>query len=67
MNYIKKLQTEKVELENKLAHMKQSITDFQTHLHSEKFQGVQADGSRKDWISTADVLNWLREVKSETT
>jgi hypothetical protein len=31
---------------------------FRCHLHSDKFAG-----EGRDWISTADVLNWIRELE----
>jgi hypothetical protein len=36
---------------------------FRHLLASEKFQGVDGDGGRKDWISVADVLRWLHNLE----
>ena len=58
MNYIKQLQAEKAELLTQNEAMALLIRDFREHLQSSKF-GPQCDGSRGDWIATADVLRWL--------
>ena len=42
-----------------------ALSAFSAFLHSEKFTGTAADGSRKDWISTADVQNWIRDTRAE--
>jgi outer membrane murein-binding lipoprotein Lpp len=47
------------ELEAQLAQFRANFNAFRFPLHSAKFTGAQADGSRKDWIATADVLSWL--------
>ncbi len=65
MNYIKKLQSDLEAKTAELAAKIAMITAFQAHIASAKFQGTDADGSRKDWISTADVGTWLRNIKSE--
>ena len=63
MNYITKLQEENMAQRNQIASLKQSLNDFNVFLHTEKFVGTESDGSRKDWISTGDVINWIRETK----
>ena len=65
MNYISQLQNENKELKAKINNTKEAFTTFRAHLHSAKFTGSESDGSRKDWISTGDVLNWLREIDRE--
>lgn len=64
MNYIKQLQEDRLNAAKKLANILLELEAFNVHLHSEKFTGVQSDGTRKDWISTADVINRIREIKS---
>lgn len=63
MNYIEKLQTENRALKGTIEKTNQEITDFLTHLRGEKFTGQQSDGSRKDWIATADVVTRLQELR----
>jgi hypothetical protein len=41
-----------------------ALTAFSAFLHSEKFSGVASDGSRKDWIATSDVQNWIRDTRA---
>ena len=64
MNYIKKLQADleakTVELDAKLA----LIAEFERHLQGPKYQGADTNGTRKDWISTNDVVDWLRSMRS---
>ena len=66
MNYIKTLQVENKALNSKLNQIENSIDDFTIFLNSPKFTGTQSDGSRKDWISTTDVMNRLKELRSLT-
>lgn len=44
-----------------------AISAFLGHLHSEKFAGTDSEGARKDWISTADVIARLQELRSSLT
>lgn len=64
MNYIKRLQADleakTTELDAKLA----LIAEFERHLQAPKYQGIDSDGARKDWISTDDVIGWLRSIRS---
>ena len=64
MNYIKQLEQDRLEACKKLANIMLELEAFNVHLHSDKFKGVQSDGARKDWISTADVINRIREIKN---
>lgn len=64
MNHILKLQEENREQKAKLEKVGEEINQFIIHLNSAKFTGTESDGARKDWISTADVINWLREVRA---
>jgi hypothetical protein len=38
------------------------IAEFRAHLASPKF-GPQQDGTRGDWIATADVQRWLNYIE----
>lgn len=60
MNYIKSLQAKVADLEQERAIAQADVDTFLAYLHSDKFKGSQIDGERKDWISTGDVINWLR-------
>lgn len=62
MNYIERLQTENKELKGQLEQIKSELDSFRIFLNSAKFQGFESDGSRKDWISTNDVQNRLKEI-----
>lgn len=64
MNYIKRLQAENDLLGDKVKFTQQGIRDMINFLHSPKFVGFQADGSRKDWIATGDVIGALRELET---
>ena len=63
MNHILQLQEDKARLLGRLRAIEESLDSFNSFLHSEKFAGAENDGSRKDWIATADVINWIRETK----
>lgn len=64
-NYIQTLQEENKRLRNNRRQVFDEITDFIGFLHSDKFKGTGCDGSRKDWISTKDVINRLQEIRNE--
>jgi len=64
MNYITKLQQDRGEVTERLLSMKDRIQELRVHLQSSKF-GPQADGSRGDWMSTADIQRWLRYIEEE--
>lgn len=64
MNYIKSLQAEIAQKNAQIAEAKETIQEFLAHLNGPKFTGVDSDGSRKDWISTADVIFRLQELRS---
>jgi len=65
MNYITKLQQDCGEVTERLLSMKDRIQELRVHLQSSKF-GPQADGTRGDWMSTADIQNWLRYIEDPT-
>jgi hypothetical protein len=33
-------------------------------LHGPKFAGHEENGERRDWVSTGDVIQWLRELRN---
>ena len=40
----------------------EAVQEFRVHLASGKFAGTDTDGSRRDWIATADVTAWLARI-----
>jgi hypothetical protein len=64
VNYITKLQQDRGEATERVLAMKDRIQELRAHLQSSKFQ-PQADGSRGDWMSTADIQRWLRYIEEE--
>jgi hypothetical protein len=63
MNYIQRLQTDIETLNSDILTRADRIREFRTHLLSAKFHPIQEDGSRGDWISTSDVMNWLLYIE----
>jgi hypothetical protein len=63
MNYIaqlkERLQAEQQAREEVLA----DVNGLLRLLHSPKHTGFDEEGERKDWIATADVIHWAREVR----
>jgi hypothetical protein len=59
MNHIHRLRADLAVVQVALDANDQIVRDFQTHLAGSKFQGIDADGTCKDWIATADVRAWL--------
>ncbi|WP_459677985.1 hypothetical protein [Acidisoma sp. 7E03] len=62
MTYIRTLQGRLASAEEALRAKDEAVTEFRIHLDHPKFQGTDADGSRKDWIAVADVLRWLTRI-----
>lgn len=62
MNYIKRLESSLASSERNLENGEAAIQDFRRFLQSDKFQGIDLDGGRKDWISTKDVEERLRII-----
>jgi hypothetical protein len=62
--YINTLQEENIALKAKIEAMEVAMNLFQDHLCSSKFQGFEADGSRRDWIAVADVHRWINVIRS---
>lgn len=67
MNYIKRLELERAELQDRAALALDTARQFRAHLHSSKFQGVDQDGDRKDWIAVQDVLAYLDSIEAALT
>lgn len=63
MNYILQLQSALHDRNAQLRAFDQAACLFLAFLHGPKFTG-QEGGERKDWISTGDVIAWLRETQS---
>ncbi len=62
MNHIIRLQSEVARLQGALCAKDEALRVFRAHLTSEKFQGFETDGSRKDWIAIRDVDAWLNHI-----
>jgi len=65
MNYIKQLETDKVELTDAIITRAERVQEFCEYLLSPKFAPILSDGSRGDWVAVTDVLNWLRYIETE--
>ena len=64
MNYIHALIERNKALEAEVAALREAAFAFKAHLTcNPKFHGPDHDGSRKDWISTSEALNWLRNIE----
>jgi hypothetical protein len=67
MNHIARLQSDLAAANAELSAKDEVLQTFRVHLDGEKFRGVDADGSRRDWIAVADVLAWISIIKSAGT
>jgi len=65
VNHILKLQAESAGANQRIIGLIERIHEFRAHIQSSKF-APQADGTRGDWISTADVNRWLRYIENGT-
>jgi hypothetical protein len=63
MNHIHALTTRATNAEAALAPKEIVIDEFRAYLASPKFQGLDLDGARKDWIAVADVFAWLGRIR----
>lgn len=63
MNYIKRLEAENAEKAARIAALEKELSAFRWHIDGPKFQGTDADGGRKDWISTDDVRLWIERAR----
>jgi hypothetical protein len=64
MNYIHRLQAGFTQAHDRIAAIDTEIRAFRLHLAGDKFCGYEPDGSRRDWIATADVHRWLDRIAS---
>lgn len=67
MGYINVLQKKVEALEGRSTQAQHLIQQFRQHLDIAKFKGVDQNGERKDWIATADVEAWLRNITAVLT
>ena len=64
MHYANRLKEENNALRSIIGKRDQKLADFIAYLQTaSKFQGTDSDGSRKDWISTADVIKALQKAR----
>ena len=61
-NYIVRLREQITTLAAGDKALRERIQEFRVHIAGPKFSGTEHDGSRKDWIATADVERWLEYV-----
>lgn len=66
-NYIGILQNLVAEADARQAAALEALEDFRADVLSPKHQGTATDGTRNDWISTADVLRRLEEIRRALT
>ena len=64
MNYIKLLEKQAEDKNNRLIQYSIFIDGIVAHLNSSKFKGEE-DGERKDWIATGDILKMVNDFKRE--
>ena len=64
VNHIVRLQTDLAAAQAEIEAKALAIQEFRVHLAGSKFTGVDADGSRKDWVATSDVYAWLTYISA---
>ena len=62
MNYIKKLQTDRADLQAQIGRIREAANDLLNYAHSDKFQGEGAIGT---YISKHDVIERARLILKE--
>jgi len=62
MNYITQLQLDSKSHAQRVEELKESLRQIKACALSPKHQGVDADGERKDWIASGDVVRWVDEA-----
>ncbi len=62
MNHIHKLQNELDRQSKALQHVLTDLRDFSAELQYSRKYRQQPDGSRGDWIATADVVRRIQEI-----
>jgi len=61
-SYITRLREQVEGLEADDKALRERAQEFRVHLAGPKFSGTETDGSRKDYIATADVERWIEYV-----
>jgi hypothetical protein len=64
MNYIKLLEKQAEDKNNRLIQYSIFIDGIVAHLNSSKFKGEE-DGEKTDWIATGDILKMVSDFKRE--
>ena len=64
MNYIKLLEKQAEDKNERLIKYCVFLDGIVTHLNSNKFKGEE-NGERKDWIATGDILKMVNDFKRE--
>ena len=64
MNYIKLLEKQAEDKNERLIKYSVFLDGIVTHLNSNKFKGEENE-ERKDWIATGDILKMISEFKRE--
>ena len=64
MNYIKTLEKQAEDKNNRIIQYSIFIDGIVAHLNSSKFK-KEENGERKDWIATGDILKMVNDVKRE--
>lgn len=62
-NYIHRLEAEVREAQAAAQALADRFQVLREHLALPKYAPVQPDGTRGDWIATADVQRWLRYLE----
>lgn len=63
MNYIKSLQADKRSAQAAIAILNTNSDIMIAYLMSAKFTG-EANGERKDWVSTGEVVRWIQDTRA---
>lgn len=66
MNYIHQMKADIDRLKAEDNARANRIAEFRAHLRLPKFTEPGIDGTRSDWISTADVMRWLEYIEDTT-
>mgnify|MGYP001199779252 CR=1 FL=1 len=67
MNYIKQLESDKQDLENKMQDIQMVLSEMYVYLNSEKYKGIdERDGSMKNYVNTSDIIDRIMPVLKYT-